>query len=182
LFGNTMTTSTNAVLPSGLVFFVRADSGVVYDSSGSLVAQWLDQTTNANNMSQFFGVPSAGSNYLGPLARPTTNIINNGRLALDFGNTSLPAGPRWMAAPSTPSLESLVRNITMYAVTKFAGASDEIISKAWGNLPAPFDWDPNPNENIQYGNGNNNAPAKHALCSCLHVIISAGKRTDDKLF
>ena len=154
-----MSASTNAVLPAGLVFFVRADSGVVYDSSGSLVAQWLDQTTNANNASQFFGVPSAGPNYLGTLVRPTTSIINNGQLALDFGNTSLPTAPRWLAAPSTPSLESLARNITMYAVTKFAAGSDEIINKAWGNLPAPFDWDPNPNENVQYGNGGNNAPA-----------------------
>ncbi len=159
LFGNTISVSTNAVLPAGLVFFVRADSGVIYDSSGSLVAQWLDQTTNANNMSQFFGVPSAGPSYLGPLVRPTTSIINNGQLALDFGNTSLPTAPRWLAAPSTPSLESLARNITMYAVTKFAAGSDEIVNKVWGNLPAPFDWDPNPNENVQYGNGGNNSPA-----------------------
>ncbi|HZM01606.1 MAG TPA: Ig-like domain-containing protein, partial [Candidatus Saccharimonadales bacterium] len=65
LFGNTMSVSTNAVLPAGLVFFVRADSGVVFDSTGSRVAQWLDQTTNANNASQLFGVPTAGPNYLG---------------------------------------------------------------------------------------------------------------------
>ncbi|WP_150107266.1 Ig-like domain-containing protein [Pedosphaera parvula] len=159
LYGNAMSTSTNAVLPAGLVFFVRADSGVVYDSSGSLVAQWLDQTTNANNASQFFGVPSAGPAYLGSLVRPTTSSFNNGQLALDFGNTSLPTAPRWLAAPSTPSLESLVRNTTMYAVARFTGASDELVSKTWGNLPAPFDWDPNPNENVQYGNGVNNAPS-----------------------
>ncbi len=159
LFGNAMSASTNAVLPAGLVLFLRADSGVVYDSSGTLVAQWLDQTTNANDMSQFFGVPSAGPNYLGPLVRPTTSLFNNGQLALDFGNTSLPAAPRWLAAPSTPSLESLVRNITMYAVVNFTGSSGDIVNKVWGNLPAPFDWDPNPNENVQYGNGNNNAPA-----------------------
>src|ERR1019366_7846687 len=97
--------STNAVLPASLVFFVRADSGVVYDCSGTLVAQWLDQTPNGNNASQFFGVPTAGPNYLSPLVRPTTSIINNGKLALDFGNTSLPTAPRWLAAPSTPSLE-----------------------------------------------------------------------------
>jgi hypothetical protein len=159
LFGTAMTSGTVPVLPANLVLHLRADSGVVYDGSGSLVAQWLDQTTNANNMSQFFGVPSAGPNYLGPLVRPTTSIINNGQLALDFGNTSLPTAPRWLAAPSTPSLESLVRNITMYAVTKFAAGSGDIVNKVWGNLPAPFDWDPNPNENVQYGNGNNNAPA-----------------------
>jgi len=154
LFGNTMSVSTNAVLPAGLVFFVRADSGVVFDSTGSQVAQWLDQTTNANNASQFFGVPTAGPTYLGPVVRPSTSIINNGQLALDFGTTI-----HWLASPSTPSLESLARNIQMYAVVKFTGASDEIVNKVWGNLPAPFDWDPNPNENVQYGNGGNNAPA-----------------------
>ena len=159
LFGNAMSPGTNAVLPASLVFFVRADSGVVYDSSGSLVAQWLDQTTNANHASQFFGVPTAGPNYLGYLVRPTTSIINNGQLALDFGNTALPTAPRWLAAPSTPSLQSMLSNTTMYAVANFAGTSDEIVNKCWGNLPAPFDWDPNPNENVQYGNGGNNAPA-----------------------
>jgi hypothetical protein len=91
--------------------------------------------------------------------RPGTSSFNNGQLAVDFGNTVAPAGPRWLAAPSTPSLESLTRDLQMYAVVNFAGASDEIMSKAWGNLPAPFDWDPNPNENVQYGNGGNNAPA-----------------------
>ncbi|PWU18252.1 MAG: hypothetical protein C5B50_09645, partial [Verrucomicrobia bacterium] len=87
LFGSTMSTSTNGVLPAGLVFYVRADSGVVYDGTGTNVAQWLDQTTNANNAVQYFGVPSAGPNYLGYLVRPTTNTINNGRLALEFPNT-----------------------------------------------------------------------------------------------
>src|SRR5207248_499945 len=102
---------------------------------------------------------SAGPVYLGAVARPTTSLFNNGKPAVDFGNTTSPVGPHWMAAPSTPSLESLVRNIQMYAVVNFTGASDEIVNKCWGNLPAPFDWDPNPNENVQYGNGNNNAPA-----------------------
>ena len=74
----------------------------------------------------------------------------------------------------------------MYAVTKFAAGSDEIISKAWGNFQAPFDWDPNPNENVQYGNGNNNAPGKrhwrhdcpqHALCPC-HQLCHFRQKTD----
>jgi hypothetical protein len=158
LFGDTISVSTNAVLPAGLVFFVRADSGVVLDANNNVV-EWLDQTTNANNASQYFGVPTCGPNYLGPVVRPTTSSFNNGQLAVDFGNTSAPTGPRWLAAPSTPSLESLARDIHMYAVVNFAGASDEIVNKVWGNLPAPFDWDPNPNENVQYGNGGNNAPA-----------------------
>ena len=154
LFGNTMSASTNVVLPSGLVFYVRADSGVVYDSSGSLVAQWLDQTTNGNNATQFFGVPTAGPTYMGSVVRPTTSIFNNGQLALDFGTTI-----HWLAAPTSPSLESMISNTTMYAVARFTAASDELVNKAWGNLPAPFDWDPNPQENVQYGNGGNNAPA-----------------------
>ena len=154
-FGNATIASTNVVLPAGLVFYVRADSGVVYDSSGSLVAQWLDQTTNGNNASQFFGVPTAGPLYLGSVVRPTTSLFNNGQQALDFGTTL-----HWLAAPSTPSLASMTTNTTMYAVARFTAASDELVNKNWGNLPAPFDWDPSPQaENIQYGNGGNNAPA-----------------------
>jgi len=156
LFGNTMSTSTNVVLPSGLVFFVRADSGVIYDNSGTQVAIWQDQTTNRNDASQFFGVPTAGTGYVATVARPTISNFNNGQLSLNFGNLGT---TNWLAAPSTPSLESLVRNITMYAVANFTGPSDDIVNKCLGNLPAPFDWDPNPNENIQYGNGGNNAPA-----------------------
>jgi len=34
---------------------------------------------------------------------------DNGKPAVDFGNTTSPVGPHWMAAPSTPSLESLAR-------------------------------------------------------------------------
>lgn len=154
-FGSAMSGTANVpVLPAGLVLYLRADSGVVYDGSGSLVAQWRDQTTNANDVVQYFGVPTAGPNYLGPVVRPTTSTFNNGQLAVDFGSTI-----HWLAAPSTPSLESMTNNTTMYAVANFTGASDELVNKVWGNLPAPFDWDPNPNENVQYGNGGNNAPA-----------------------
>jgi hypothetical protein len=154
LFGNAMSASTNAVLPASLVFFVRADSGVVYDSSGLRVAQWLDQTTNANNASQFFGAPTAGTGYVSSVVRPTTGIFNNGQLALNFGTPT-----NWLAAPSTPSLESMVSNTTMYAVAQFTGTGNELVNKVWGNLPATFDWDPSTGENVQYGNGGNNAPA-----------------------
>jgi hypothetical protein len=158
LYGNTMSPSTNAVLPAGLVLFMRADSGVVYDANNN-VAQWLDQTTNGNDASQFFGVPSAG--IIGSAARPGTNIINNGQLALDFGNQPTNAAVlHWLQAPSSPSLSSMVSNTTMYAVAEFyTTAGNEFINKTWGNLPAPFDWDPSGGENVQYGNGFNNAPA-----------------------
>ncbi len=158
LFGNAMSASTNAVLPAGLVLFMRADSGVVLDANNNVV-QWLDQTTNGNNASQFFGVPSVG--LLGSAARPGTNIINNGQPSLDFGN--LGSGVNllhWLQAPSSPSLESATTDTTMYAMAKFyTTAGNDLFNKTWGNLPAPFDWDPNSGENVQYGNGFNNAPA-----------------------
>ena len=157
-FGNAMTASTNAVLPAGLVLFMRGDSGVVFDASNNVV-QWLDQTTNGNNASQFFGVPSVG--LVGSASRPGTNIINNGQPSLDFGN--LGSGVNllhWLQAPNSPSLASMISNTTMYAVADFySTAGNDFINKTWGNLPAPFDWDPSTGENVQYGNGFNNAPA-----------------------
>lgn len=157
LFGNAMTSNTVPVLPAGMVLYLRADSGVVYDNSGSgLVVQWLDQTTNGNNASQYFGVPTYP--LTGPAARPTTNNIN-GRLALSFGPTK---PGTFLLAPSSPSLESMVSNTTMYAVAQFSAftpAANEIVNKTWGNIPAPFDWAPNTGETVQYGNGGNNAPA-----------------------
>ena len=158
LFGNAISASTNAVLPDGLVLFVRGDSGVVLDASTNVV-QWLDQTTNANNASQFFGIPSVG--LVGSAARPGTNIINNGQPSVDFGNLGSGANLlHWLQAPSSPSLESMLTNTTMYAMAKFAStAGNDLINKTWGNLPAPFDWDPSTGENVQYGNGFNNAPA-----------------------
>ncbi len=157
-FGNAITSSTNAVLPAGLVLFLRGDSGVILDANNNVV-QWLDQTTNANNAAQFFGVPSV--NLIGSAARPTTNIINNGQWAVDFGN--LGSGVNllhWLQAPSSPSLASMISNTTMYAVADFySTAGNDLLNKTWGNLPAPFDWDPSAGENVQYGNGFNNAPA-----------------------
>lgn len=156
LFGSAMSSAASVpVLPAGLVLYLRADSGVVLDANNNVV-QWHDQTTNGNDVVQYFGLPTCGPNYLGPVARPTTmtGAFANNQPALEFGSTT-----HWLAAPSTPSLASMLSNTTMYAVARFTGASDEIVNKVWGNLPAPFDWDPNPNENIQYGNGVNNAPA-----------------------
>jgi hypothetical protein len=158
LFGNAMSASTNAVLPAGLVLFMRADSGVVLDANNNVV-QWLDQTTNGNNASQFFGFPSVG--LVGSASRPGTNIINNGQPSLDFGN--LGSGVNllhWLQAPSSASLESATTDTTMYAVAEFyTTAGNDLFNKTWGNLPAPFDWDPSTAENVQYGNGFNNAPA-----------------------
>ncbi|MGH7978394.1 MAG: Ig-like domain-containing protein, partial [Limisphaerales bacterium] len=158
-FGNAMTGGNIVpVLPAGLVLFMRGDSGVVLDGSGNVV-QWLDQTTNGNNASQFFGVPSAG--HTGPSARPAVDTFNNVQPALDFGNGTGGNSLHWLQAPSSPSLETLISNTTMYAVAQFAAVTpaNEIMNKTWGNLPAPFDWAPGPTETVQYGNGYNNAPA-----------------------
>ena len=158
LFGNAISPSTNAVLPAGLVLFMRGDSGVVFDASNNVV-QWLDQTTNGNDASEFFGVPSVG--ILGSAGRPGTNIINHGQPSVDFGN--LGGGVNllhFLQAPSSPSLASMISNTTMYAVAYFYSTTgNDLINKTWGNIPAPFDWDPSTGENVQYGNGFNNAPA-----------------------
>jgi hypothetical protein len=156
-YGNTISTSTNGVLPASLVYYIRADSGVVLDAN-NLVVQWLDQTTNGNNASQFFGFPSVS--LIGSAARPGMNVINNGRPSVDFGN--LGSGVNllhFLTAPNSPSLASLISNTTMYAVANFSStAGNELLCKTWGNLPAPFDWDPSAAENLQLGNGFNNAP------------------------
>jgi hypothetical protein len=188
LYGNAMTSSTNALLPAGLVLFLRGDSGVILDANNNVV-QWLDQTTNGNNASQFFGVPSVG--LLGSASRPGTNIFNNGQPSLDFGNLGTGITLlHFLQAPSSPSLESMISNTTMYAVANFAStAGNDLINKTWGNLPAPFDWDPSSGENVQYGNGFNNAPAGGAgatilintpnvLSSKLQFPISPGDTTN----
>jgi hypothetical protein len=155
LFGTAMAGSIVPVLPANLVLYLRADSGVIYDNSGlGLVVQWLDQTTNGNNAAQYFGVPKILS---GLSARPTTNNIN-GQLALSFGPTK---PGTFLLAPSSPSLESMVSNTTMYSVAQFSAISpaNEIVNKTWGNIPAPFDWIGASSQSVQYGNGGNNAPA-----------------------
>lgn len=157
-FGNAMTSSSQVVLPAGLVLFLRADSGVVLDSNNNVV-QWLDQTSYRNDANQFFGIPSVG--ITGSAARPAMNIINNGQPALDFGNQITNVSVlRFLQAPSSPSLESATTDTTMYAVAKFVTTGgNELFGKTWGNLPAPFDWVPAGSETVQYGNGFNNAPA-----------------------
>jgi hypothetical protein len=146
------------VLPDGLVLFLRGDSGVVLDANNNVV-QWLDQTTNRNDASQFFGIPSVG--LTGSAARPGTGIFNNGQTALDFGN--LGSGVNllhFLQTSSSPSLNSVSTDTTMYAVAKFySTAGNELFGQTWGNLPAPFDWVPAGGETVQYGNGFNNAPA-----------------------
>jgi hypothetical protein len=156
LYGNATSTSTNGVLPASLVYYIKADSGVVLDAN-NLVVQWLDQTTNANNASQFFGFPSVG--LIGPAARPGMSTLN-GKPSVDFGNQGATVNVlHFLTAPTTPSLESMISNTTMYAVANFATTvGNEFLSKSWGNLPAPFDWDPSAGENLQLGNGFNNAP------------------------
>jgi hypothetical protein len=157
-FGNAMTTSSQVVLPDGLVLFLRGDSGVVLDANNNVV-QWLDQTTNRNDASQFFGVPSVG--LTGSAARPSMNIINNGQPSLDFGNLGSGVNLlKFLQSPASPSLDSVGTDTTMYAVAEFySTAGNELFGKTWGNLPAPFDWVPASGETVQYGNGFNNAPA-----------------------
>ena len=153
-----MSTSTQVVLPAGLVLFLRADSGVVLDANNNVV-QWLDQTTNRNDASQFFGVPSVG--LTGAAARPGTNIINNGQPALDFGNLGTGANlPHFLQAPSSPSLESVIPtqrcmpwpNFIQPPATSCSVKPGAICQRLSIGFRAG-------RENVQYGNGFNNAPA-----------------------
>lgn len=160
LFGDAMTSTAVPVLPSSLVLFLRGDSGVALDGSGNVV-QWLDQTTNGNNASQFFGMSPFTSGFYvpGPMARPTTGtpIGPNGLPALTFTPTS----SNFLTAASTPSL-SINSNMTVYVYANCQGSSGTraLICKDVGNIPASYDFEAN-NANLQplfyNGSGGNGA-------------------------
>jgi hypothetical protein len=138
--GDTMNTSTNPVLPSGLMVYLRGDSGVQLDAN-SKVVQWQDQTTNRNNAQQYFGMSvNEASEYIpGPLTRPTVGSIGvNNTPAITFTATST----NFMTVPPAPSL-AVNGNQTLYV---FANPSSFSLSHAFinenvGNLPAPFDYE-----------------------------------------
>lgn len=140
LFGDAMAAaSTNAVLPAGLVLDLEGDSGVQVDTNGSVVL-WLDQTTNGNNASQFFGMNPAISGLAipGPQARPTTGVTINGLETLTFNS----ANDSFLTAASTPSL-SINTNLTIYCVAKVSDTSISrfLFGKTVGNIPGSYELD-----------------------------------------
>ncbi|HEV2327842.1 MAG TPA: hypothetical protein VGY56_03530 [Verrucomicrobiae bacterium] len=133
--------STNAVLPAGLVLDLKGDSGVVLDGNGNVV-EWMDQSTNANNASQFFGwrPSTSGLGNSGATVRPTTNTLINGLQALTFNAGS----DTFLQAAPTPSI-GINSNLTIYCVAQAtdAGASRHLISKNVGNQPGSYELDAN---------------------------------------
>lgn len=138
-FGDIMNTSTNPVLPAGLVVYLRGDSGVQLDANNKVV-QWLDQTTNGNNAVQYFGmsVNDASLYIASTTSRPTTgNIGVNNTPSLSFSSAS----PNFMTIPYSPSL-ALDGNQTLIC---FANPTDfsvprDVFNETVGNQPAGFDF------------------------------------------
>src|ERR1051326_8793976 len=139
LFGDVMVASTNVVLPAGLVLDLRGDSGVQLDASGSSVAQWLDQTTNGNHASQFFGWKQSTSGISRPstTTRPSASTLN-GVPALTFNAGSV----TFLQVASTPSV-SIDTNLTVYCVAQVSDTTQNrhLISKCVGNQPGSYELD-----------------------------------------
>ncbi|HEV2455466.1 MAG TPA: immunoglobulin domain-containing protein [Verrucomicrobiae bacterium] len=141
-FGDAMAgASTNAVLPAGLVLDLKGDSGVELDSNGNVV-EWMDQTTNGNNASQFFGwrPSTSGLGYSGATTRPATNVLINGLQTLTFNAGS----DTFLQAAPTPSV-GINSNLTIYCVAKATDASvnRHLISKNVGNQAGSYEFDAN---------------------------------------
>jgi len=146
LFGNTATNTTLPLLPAGLAIYLRADSGIVLDDNGS-VAEWIDQTTNGNNVVQYTG---------GNAARPTPSTINNAAAVNFYFNGT--AGD-YLTATSSPSL-AITGPMTIYTVVNISdlSAPREILSKSVGSIPSPYDYYVNASsgtEVLTRGNGQN---------------------------
>ena len=136
-FGEVMNTSTNPVLPSGLVFYFRGDSGVQLDANGN-VAQWLDQTTNGNNASQFFGMyPNISSAFISSTtARPAKGTIGvNSTPAVSFNS----ANDNFLTVAPSEQM-NLNGDLTMYCYANPAStASQEVFGENNGNIANAFE-------------------------------------------
>ncbi|HWF18019.1 MAG TPA: LamG-like jellyroll fold domain-containing protein [Verrucomicrobiae bacterium] len=162
LFGNTMTNTTAPVLPAGLAIYLRGDSGVILDNSGN-VAEWLDQTTNGNNMVQYI--------LGGASARPALGSINS-EPVLNFNSSS----SNFLTAATSPSL-AITNNMSIYAFVNFAdlSAPREILSKTTGAQAAPYDYyaSTGGNEVFYRGEGQNSGQftsAAGASAGASHVL------------
>ena len=154
-FGQTVNTSTNPVLPAGLVFYYRADLGVELDTNNK-VAQWLDMSTNGNNASQFFGMYSnINSAFLpSPAARPATNSFGNNNLpGISFNGSS-----DFLTIPPTEQMD-LSGNLTMYFYGSPANNSaQEVMANNNGNIACGFELQlagTTLSPDLLYGDGNN---------------------------
>lgn len=128
LSANTMAPTNVLVFASGMSLWLKADVGVVTDDNGNVV-EWLDQTANTNNATQYNG---------GPTERPTPQANQiNGEPALSF----MAANTNYLQVASSPSV-AITGDITIYAVANFSdyAAAREILGKTKANIPAPNDY------------------------------------------
>jgi hypothetical protein len=128
LSANTIVTANVPVFPANMSLWLRADAGVMTDVNGNVV-EWLDQTANANNATQYSG---------GPTERPTPQSgAMNGEPALSFNA----ANTNYLQVATSPSV-AITGDITIYAVANFSdyAAAREILGKTKGNIPAPNDY------------------------------------------
>jgi len=136
-FGDVMNTSTNPLLPAGLVFYFRGDSGVQLDANGN-VAQWLDQTTNGNNASQFFGMyPNISSLFISSTtARPGTATIGvNNTPAVNFNS----ANDNFLTVAPSEQM-NLNGDMTIYCYANPAStAAQEVFGENNGNIANAFE-------------------------------------------
>jgi hypothetical protein len=153
LFGNAITHAIAPVLPARLALYLKGDSGVTVDATGSLVVDWADQTTNRNNAVQYFN---------GPTSRPASHGTVNGVPALTFnsGNTN------YLEVASRPSV-AITGNMSVYVVGTLAdlNAPRQFLGKTRMNIPAPYDYYVRPDRSqisLFRGNGTANGAA-HGL-------------------
>jgi hypothetical protein len=143
-FNNTIAPVTQLVLPSNLALWLRADSGVVTDTPGS-VNEWDDQSANTNNAFQF--------SQSGRLPALATGAIS-GFPAVRFDGAS-----NYLDVPSSPTL-AMNGDMTIYVVANFTDftAAHEIMGKTLLNQPAPFDYYAQNGTTLRFyrGNGSGN--------------------------
>ena len=149
LFGNTMAGTTVPVMPSGMVLWLRADSGVVTNANSASpgeVDAWIDQTALGNNATA----------YANPGFRPA--------LGLDSGvpplsSPSLFFNNNYLTVAQSPSV-ALTGNMTVCAVYNMSdyNAYHSILGKTTGGQPNPYDlYTGNPANfqgKLRFGRGN----------------------------
>jgi hypothetical protein len=115
---------------NGLQVWLRADKGVLTNSSG-LVTNWTDQSGNGNDASQ-----------ANTAAAPVwmANVIN-GEPALDFGSNAL-SNDQFLEISDTGTAFLATSNFTVLVQARFADFDSyrTLVCKTSSGLAAPIDW------------------------------------------
>jgi Concanavalin A-like lectin/glucanases superfamily/Bacterial Ig-like domain len=117
------------IYPANVALWIKANSGVTTDSTGTNVTQWNDLTANQNNFLSAGGISDPSYMTNGGFGYPVIRFTGTNET--------------YLYALDSSSLE-LTNNLTVIAVMNFAtlagGTNGDIISKtANNNIPAPYD-------------------------------------------